>query len=140
MAKLKDKSEPVEKVITSKGESWISQLEAKNTATVNAEIQTEKVEQKVSPISITKTKKIAKNRPSHHRGQGKISNTLCIMLNSGTAIKMFRKQADQLVQDGSAKYVSKSAWRALNGSSDISVPTVSITHPTGKQKKKLKTK
>ena len=139
MAKLKgikDQSESSEKTISSNKGSWIADLEAKNKTTVASEAKAESKEVKPVQVATLKTKRPAHARPSHHRGHGKISNTVCITLDGGkTAIKMFRKQADQLVQDNRAKYVSKTVWRELNGSTSMEKPEVSEFAPKAKTPK-----
>lgn len=120
---LVDKSSTTDKIVTSKTGSWIGDLQAKQ----DAETAPQKVDNK--PVVAKRTRKAPKYRQSHHQGQGKLSNTVCVSKDGGkTAIKMHRLEADKLVKAGLAQYASKTLWRASNRDT-VEAPKVAETDP-----------
>lgn len=76
-------------------------------------------EKKETTTSETKSKKIRtqkvrpENRLSHHRGHGKMSNY--VHIKHGPKVRrVTRKEADTLVSDGVASYISKTTYKKLS--------------------------
>lgn len=105
---IKDASSSTEKIVTSKTGSWIDQLEAKQQVEETTVVETK---QTVS-VKTSSQRRQPSHYPSHHKGHGKQSSTVCVSLDGGKTVqKMSRSTADKLVAQGKAQYASKTLWR-----------------------------
>jgi hypothetical protein len=66
-----------------------------------------------SAIKVSTRKVLAKNRISHRTGHGKRGNVHLHTIN-GALIKLPAKQADAMVSDGSATYLSRTKYNELS--------------------------
>jgi hypothetical protein len=78
---------------------------------ISANAQTTDETSKKKKVRTQKVK--SENRISHHRGHGKLSNH--VHIKHGPKVRrVTRKEADTLVSDGVASYISKTTYKKLS--------------------------